>query len=89
MRDQVVLTVEDRGPGVPLEDRELVFDRFSRPDHSRGRDLGGAGLGLAIVRSIVAAHGGEIGVRPAQPHGSIFEIRLPARSSADSRSTPS
>ena len=83
-RAQVVLTVEDTGPGVPIADRELVFDRFSRPDPSRERALGGAGLGLAIVRSIVTAHGGEISVRAAQPHGSIFEIRLPASGSAQS-----
>lgn len=85
--DQVVLTVEDAGPGVPAADRDRVFDRFSRPDASRDRGLGGAGLGLAIVRSIVTAHGGEISVRPARPHGSIFEIRLPAPSTADSRET--
>jgi two-component system OmpR family sensor kinase len=75
--DQVVLTVEDTGQGIAGADRELVFGRFARPDAARGRDQGGAGLGLAIVRSIVAAHGGVISVRPAQPHGSIFEVRLP------------
>ncbi len=74
---QAVLTVEDTGPGVPERDRDVVFDRFSRPDESRHRDLGGAGLGLAIVRSIVTAHGGTIELRAAQPHGSVFEIRLP------------
>jgi len=87
-RDEVVLTVEDSGPGVPESERERIFDRFFRPDTQRHREQGGAGLGLAIVRSIVAAHGGEVGVRPAQPHGSIFEIRLP-RVAADSRATPS
>ncbi len=76
--DRVVITVEDSGPGIPEGERELVFDRFFRPDAPRERRLGGAGLGLAIVRSIVAAHGGEISLRSARPHGSIFEIRLPA-----------
>jgi two-component system OmpR family sensor kinase len=77
--DQVVLTVEDTGPGIAGADRELVFGRFARPDAARG-EHGGAGLGLAIVRSIVTAHGGTIGIRSAHPHGAIFEIRLPARS---------
>ncbi len=86
--DQVVLTVEDTGPGVPEADRERVFDRFFRPDTQRDGSQSGAGLGLAIVRSIVTAHDGEISVRPARPHGSIFEIRLP-RIAADSRVTPS
>jgi two-component system OmpR family sensor kinase len=54
-----------------------VFGRFARPDAARGADHGGAGLGLAIVRSIVTAHGGAISVRAAQPHGSVFEVRLP------------
>jgi two-component system OmpR family sensor kinase len=75
--DEVVLTVEDAGPGIPAADRELVFGRFARPDAAHGADHGGAGLGLAIVRSIVTAHGGAISVRAAQPHGSVFEVRLP------------
>ncbi len=72
-----VLDVADSGPGVPESDREFVFDRFFRPDASRGSQLGGAGLGLAIVRSIVTAHRGQVSVRPARPHGAVFEIRLP------------
>jgi two-component system OmpR family sensor kinase len=83
--DQVILTVEDTGPGIADADRELVFGRFTRPDAARGREEEGAGLGLAIVRSIVTAHGGTISVRSAQPHGSIFEVRL--RVHADSRVT--
>jgi two-component system OmpR family sensor kinase len=78
--DQVVLTVEDTGPGIKAADRELVFGRFARPDAARGREQGGAGLGLAIVRSIVTAHGGAISVRSAHPHGAIFEVSLPVRS---------
>jgi two-component system OmpR family sensor kinase len=85
--EQVILTVEDTGPGIAAADRELVFGRFTRPDAARGREHGGAGLGLAIVRSIVTAHGGEISVRSAHPHGSVFEVRLPVH--ADSRVTPS
>jgi two-component system OmpR family sensor kinase len=85
--DHVVLTVEDDGPGIAAADREVVFGRFSRPDAARSREQGGAGLGLAIVRSIVTAHGGTIVIRSAQPHGAIFEVRLPLRS--NSRETPS
>jgi two-component system OmpR family sensor kinase len=83
--DQVIVTVEDTGPGIAAADRELVFGRFARPDAARGREQGGAGLGLAIVRSIVAAHGGSISIRSTQPHGAVFEVRLPVR--ADSRVT--
>ncbi|MDX6410851.1 MAG: two-component system, OmpR family, sensor kinase [Gaiellaceae bacterium] len=83
--DEVVLTVEDTGPGIPAADRELVFGRFARPDAARGRDQGGAGLGLAIVRSIVNAHGGTIAIHSARPHGAVFEVRLPVH--ADSRVT--
>lgn len=88
VENEVVLTVEDTGPGVPESERERIFDRFFRLDTRRGRERGGAGLGLAIVRSIIAAHGGEISVRPARPHGSVFEVRLP-RIARDSRATPS
>jgi two-component system OmpR family sensor kinase len=80
--DEIVLTVEDTGPGIAFADRELVFGRFSRPDVARGREQGGAGLGLAIVRSIVTAHGGSIAIRSAHPHGAIFEVRLPVRTAS-------
>ena len=79
--NQVVLRVEDTGPGIAPPDRELVFGRFAQPDGAQR----GAGLGLAIVRSIVHAHGGSIALRSALPHGSIFEIRLPI--SSNSRAT--
>jgi two-component system OmpR family sensor kinase len=85
--DQVILAVEDTGPGIAGVDRELVFGRFARQDAGRGRKQGGTGLGLAIVRSLVTAHGGVISLRPAHPHGSIFEVRLPVH--ADSGVTPS
>jgi two-component system OmpR family sensor kinase len=83
---QVVLTVEDTGPGIAVADRERVFGRFSRPDAVSG-EQGGAGLGLAIVRSIVTAHDGSISIRSAHPHGAVFEVRLPVRN--DSGATPS
>jgi two-component system OmpR family sensor kinase len=83
--DEVILLVEDNGPGVSPELRDRIFDRFVRPDPGRGRDTGGAGLGLAIVRSIVAAHGGSIDARAVSPHGLALEVRLPARLSVNSQ----
>lgn len=60
-----MLTVTDDGPGIPEADRERVFDRFTRLDSARSRDEGGAGLGLAIVRETVNAHGGAVHLEDA------------------------
>jgi signal transduction histidine kinase len=60
--DRALLTVTDDGPGILPSDRERVFERFTRLDHSRTLDTGGAGLGLAIVRELVRRHGGTIAV---------------------------
>ncbi|MGC0364361.1 signal transduction histidine kinase [Rhodococcus sp. 27YEA15] len=71
------IIVDDDGPGIPEAQRVNVFDRFVRLDHSRTRDEGGAGLGLAIVAGIVAAHGGAIVVTESPYRGARFDIRLP------------
>ncbi|WP_084780009.1 sensor histidine kinase [Planobispora rosea] len=71
-----VLTVTDDGPGIPEADRERVFDRFTRLDSARSRDEGGAGLGLAIVRETVNAHGGAVHLEDASP-GLRAVVRLP------------
>ncbi|MEU0566797.1 ATP-binding protein [Nonomuraea sp. NPDC005983] len=70
------LTVTDDGPGIPEQDRERVFNRFTRLDSGRSRDEGGAGLGLAIVRETVRAHGGSVHLEDASP-GLRAVVRLP------------
>ncbi|HVL91695.1 MAG TPA: ATP-binding protein [Actinomycetota bacterium] len=74
----VKVMVEDRGPGIARENIPLVFERFYRADASRSRSDGGAGLGLAIARSIVEAHGGRIGAEPRSGGGMRFWFTLPA-----------
>ncbi|MEV0827476.1 sensor histidine kinase [Nonomuraea rubra] len=78
---EAVLVIADEGPGLAPGEASRVFDRFYRADGSRARATGGAGLGLAIVRSIVAAHGGRVELRSAPGQGAAFEIRLPAAAS--------
>jgi len=73
-----VVRVADDGPGVPPADHERIFERFVRLDDARSRDEGGAGLGLAIARDLVLAHGGDLAVREAPGGGALFEVRLPA-----------
>jgi signal transduction histidine kinase len=77
-QDRAVISVSDDGPGIPLEDRERVFERFTRLDDSRGRNSGGAGLGLAIVRELLTRVGGTVVVTEAQaPWTMRAELRLP------------
>ena len=71
------ITIADDGPGVPPADRERIFERFARADDARSRPTGGAGLGLAIAREIVAAHGGTLRLVPSQT-GACFAIDLPS-----------
>jgi signal transduction histidine kinase len=75
--DVAELAVVDDGPGIPLADRERVFERFTRLDEARSRGHGGAGLGLAIARQIVQAHGGTITVGESDV-GARLVVRLPA-----------
>lgn len=75
----VVVSVSDEGIGIPVEERERVFDRFHRVDTSLSRSTQGAGLGLYICRVIVEAHGGALWVESPGPNrGSTFTIRLPS-----------
>ena len=74
----VELTVDDDGPGIPVEDRERVFDRFTRLDEGRARDAGGLGIGLSMVRAIVEQHGGAVSIGEAPIGGARVIVSLPA-----------
>jgi heavy metal sensor kinase len=74
---QVLVSVEDTGIGIGPEDRARIFERFYRVDKARSRELGGAGLGLAIAQWIVHLHKGSITVKSDLGKGSIFRVDLP------------
>jgi len=74
--DHVLIQVHDTGTGIPQEDLPYVFERFYRADKSRNRRTGGGGLGLTIVKELVAAHGGDISAESG-PQGTTFTIHLP------------
>ena len=74
----VEITVDDDGPGIPVEERDKVFDPFYRLDRSRDRATGGFGLGLSIARKAVALHGGSLHADGAPLGGARFVIKLPA-----------
>lgn len=71
------LDVADEGPGIALEHRERIFERFFRADRSRSRELGGTGLGLSMVRWVAEAHGGTATYLDNKPRGSVFRLVLP------------
>ncbi len=73
-----VLTVEDSGPGIPEGERDRIFERFYRLDRSRSSGEGGRGLGLAIAREIVTAHGGSLAAGVSDLGGAAFRMELPA-----------
>jgi signal transduction histidine kinase len=76
--EMVVLTIRDTGPGIPAEHLPNVFERFYRADQARARATGGAGLGLAIVRQLVVAHGGRAWAESPPGQGAAFSFTLPA-----------
>jgi len=75
--DGAVVTVADNGPGMDPEEAKHVFERFYRSDPSRSRVHGGAGLGLSIVRAIVASHGGTVSAEGAPGVGTTVTVHLP------------
>ncbi len=77
-----LLVVDDDGPGIPMERREEIFERFARLDEARSRHDGGSGLGLAIVRSVVTGLGGRVWVAESSLGGARFVVSLPTASVA-------
>jgi signal transduction histidine kinase len=74
---RVVVVVDDDGPGIPEEDRDRVFERFTRLDNARDRGAGGSGLGLAIVRQLVTSRNGQIKLKGGPAGGLRVEVELP------------
>jgi len=74
----VEVSIADRGPGIPVSERENVFASFYRLEKSRNRDTGGTGLGLTVARTIVRSHGGEIVLKDRGGGGLMVVVRLPA-----------
>ena len=75
--DRGWVEVKDEGPGIPVEDRERIFERFYRIDGSRSREMGGTGLGLSLVKSIAETHSGRVELETERGHGSVFRLVLP------------
>lgn len=74
---RVVVEVEDQGPGIDPAHQSRIFERFYRVDKGRSRDVGGTGLGLALVKHLCLATGAKVGVRSNPGHGATFSIRFP------------
>lgn len=87
--EQAVIRVKDTGIGVPYKDIPYIFERFYVVDRSRARGVGGAGLGLSIVKQIVEAHGGTVQAQSMLESGTEFIVRIPAHreQSADGTNT--
>jgi signal transduction histidine kinase len=78
-RDRAIeILIEDDGPGIPVDQLDQVFQPFYRLEESRNRQTGGSGLGLAVVRTIIRAHGGEVSLRNAERGGLVASVLLPA-----------
>lgn len=77
VEELAVLTIRDNGPGIPEEDREQIFERFYRADHSRSRAAGGSGLGLAIARQLAEAQDGHLTVKNHPDGGAEFRLSFP------------
>ncbi len=75
--ENLVLEVQDTGPGIPKEDLPRLFQRYARAANARTRGVSGTGLGLFISKHIVEAHGGRIEVESEEGKGSLFRVILP------------
>jgi signal transduction histidine kinase len=76
-QNSILVTIDDDGPGIPDDRLEDVFKPFRRLEQSRSRETGGTGLGMTVARSIVRAHGGDIGLTNRSTGGLRVEIQLP------------
>ncbi|MBP8274073.1 MAG: HAMP domain-containing protein [Acidobacteria bacterium] len=83
-----VISVSDRGPGIPTSDLPRIFERFYRVDRSRTRDPGGTGLGLAIVRHLVELHGGSVSAARRDGGGTTVTVRIPESAERTLGGTP-
>jgi signal transduction histidine kinase len=87
-RGWVEISVSDTGPGIPRQDVGRIFERFYRTDKARERERGHSGLGLAIVREIVEAHGGKVSVESVEGRGTTFRFTAPQARAPQSEATP-
>ena len=75
--NEILMTVSDNGPGIPVESLPAIFDRFYRYDKARSREDGGSGLGLAIARQLAEAHGGRLSAENLKQGGARFTLSIP------------
>ena len=83
MGDDLLVTVEDTGPGIAAKHLPRLFERFYRVDPGRSRESGGTGLGLSIVKHLCEAMGGTVSVTSTPGKGSVFTVRLPVSHETD------
>jgi signal transduction histidine kinase len=77
--DRISIVVRDQGLGIPVREQREIFDRFVRGADPKALRIKGTGIGLAMVRQIVQAHGGEVRLESEPGHGSLFTVVLPVR----------
>jgi signal transduction histidine kinase len=75
---EIAIAVRDHGPGIPVEFRSRIFEKFAQADATDSRQKGGIGLGLSIAKRIVTRLGGQIGFADAPGGGTVFRVKLPA-----------
>ena len=74
--DKVVVRIADNGPGIPDDEKDLIFDLFYSSGNSTGDSRRGLGIGLSLCQSVIRAHGGTISVSDNEPHGAVFTFSL-------------
>jgi signal transduction histidine kinase len=79
----VDISVADRGPGIPVEEQQKIFEKFYRGSNPAAARVRGSGIGLSITKRIAEMHGGEVTVESQPGEGSVFKLRIPIRTAAD------